>query len=102
MPSAQGDQAGAASFVLDIYLAVLHLACGKEEEAEKLFLSVLGSNPYIAGAWNDLGKTYYHGYRMEEAWQCWDTARRLCAAHPLLAEQYALERSLRDSYPDFF
>jgi len=95
-------KAPAAAFVLDLYLANLHEGVGEDEEAERLFLAALGENPRIAGAWSDLGRVYYGRYRTGEAWQCWDTARRLCPGHPLLGEHDAREQGLRESYPDFF
>ena len=95
-------KAGAAALVLDVYLANLYEGVGEDEEAQRFFLAALGENPRIAGGWCDLGRVYYGRYRTGEAWQCWDTARRLCPGHPLLGEHDAREQGLRESYPDFF
>lgn len=91
-----------ATLVMDLYLANLHEGLGEGEEAERLFLAALAENPRITGGWSDLGRIYYGRYHVEEAWQCWDTARRICPHHPMLEGHGGRERKLRDDYPDFF
>jgi len=90
------------AYELDIYKANCVLADGKPAEAGQLFIKALKANPYISGAWADLGDTYYSSFRMDLAWQCWDEARRLSPANPIAAKVNELEDHLRSSYPDFF
>jgi tetratricopeptide (TPR) repeat protein len=90
------------AYELDIYKANCVLADGKPAEAGQLFLKALKANPYISGAWADLGDTYYSSFRMDLAWQCWDEARRLSPGNPIAAKVNELEDHLRTTYPDFF
>ena len=70
--------------------------------AEQLFIKVLGANPFLAGAYHDLGQLYFDGFAHEKAWMCFDTARRLYPDHPLMKDITALERRYERDFPDLF
>ncbi len=69
---------------------------------QKLFLTVLGANPFLAGAYHDLGVLYYETYRHPLAWLCFDTGRQLSPDHFLLKEITDLEQRFQHDFPDYF
>lgn len=70
--------------------------------AEKLFLSVLEINPFLAGAYHDLGRLYDETFRSPEAWLCFDTARRISPDHFMLKGITNLELRFEHDFPDHF
>ena len=73
-----------------------------ESSPVKSFINVLTINPYITGAYIDLGKIFYEDYDTPSAWRCWDIARSLYPKHTLLTEVYELEANLEKQHPEFF
>lgn len=88
--------------VLDIFIANTLTALGKNDEAEKSFLTALQANPFIAGVWKDLGDLHRRNYHTQEAWLCYDNARRLYPAQRMLEEVTKLESRLEKDFPEFF
>jgi len=88
--------------VIDIMIADNKMFSQDMAEAQRMFLSVLKINPYIAGVYNDLGDTYVSSYDTFSGWQCWDTARFLCPNHPMLVQITEYENRLKANYSDFF
>jgi hypothetical protein len=70
--------------------------------AEKLFLSVLETNPFLAGAYHDLGRLYDETFRSSEAWLCFDTARQISPDHFMLKGITNLELRFEHDFPDYF
>jgi tetratricopeptide (TPR) repeat protein len=89
-------------YVLDIHLADALSSLGQGAEAERIFMSVLQRNPFLAGVWNDLGQLYHHEYEMNKAWLCWDVARRIAPNHPMLADITRNELRMEHDFPEFF
>jgi tetratricopeptide (TPR) repeat protein len=89
-------------YVIDIHLADALSSLGQGAEAERIFMSVLRRNPFLAGVWNDLGQLYHHEYEMNKAWLCWDVARRLAPNHPMLANITRNELRMENDFPEFF
>lgn len=90
------------SHVVTIFLADVQSALGKRDEAQLNLQSAVTANPLIAGAWKDLGDSFYAQYDAESAWICWDTGRYLQPHHPLLKEIDDLEASLLREHPEYF
>jgi hypothetical protein len=88
--------------VLMIFEANVRLTLEQPAESKKNFLAALAVNPYIVGAWKDLGDLYFKNYEMREAWRCWDLARQLLPGHPMLQPVGELEQNLLTTYPEFF
>ena len=88
--------------VLKIFEANNRLILGKAQESKALFHAVLGVNPYITGAWKDLGDIYFRSYNSQAAWRCWDTARALNGSHHLLVRIKQFEERLIKINPEFF
>lgn len=90
------------SDVLDVFEGNELLSLKQGERGERLLLAALQENPYVTGAWHDLGDYYYRSFRMQDAWGCLDAARRMDAQNPTLRQIDELEQTLRAKNPDFF
>lgn len=66
------------------------------------YSDALDHNPFLLGAYKDLGDCYAAAYDARRAWRCWEAARRLDPAHPMLRGVHALERRILDEQPDYF
>lgn len=87
---------------LKVFEANIQASIGETETAKELMLEALDENPYITGAWKDLGGFYFVDYDAEAAWMCWDTGRRINPDHPLMTEIDGFEAQLRAKHPGFF
>ena len=90
------------AYVLDVFGANHQSKLKNTAEAERLFLAALGSDPYLTGAWFDLGKLYYASFRTREAWACWDMARSLSPTHLFGKDVDNVERRITSDLPQFF
>lgn len=88
--------------VLIIFEANVRTSLGDPDTAKRLFMSALTTNPYIAGAWKDLGDLYLRSYNARDAWWCWDLARKIAPDHRLVVPINKLEQKLLKRYPEFF
>jgi tetratricopeptide (TPR) repeat protein len=95
-------QPGSSGYVLDVFEgnALLSLHDGKNG-ADHL-LAALAANPYLLGAWKDLGGYYYQSFQADKAWACWDAARRVNPRHSMLLPINEMENRLRTAFPEFF
>jgi hypothetical protein len=88
--------------MLDVFEGnILFNLRGGQAGADHL-LAALKVNPYLLGAWKDLGGYYYRSYETDMAWACWDAARRVNAQHSMLLQITELENRLRQAFPEFF
>lgn len=94
--------AGSAVHLLRIFEAGVMSARRQPARAMKLYQEALTTDPYITGAWIDLGNMHFEAFECEQAWQCWDAARHLTPDHKSLEQVTGLEQMLRKEYPDFF
>ncbi len=88
--------------MIDIMIANQQSVLGQNAEAQKRMLGALKSNPYIAGAYKDLGDMFYAGFDMVSAWMCWDFARKQAPEHFMLKPISDYEADLLKNFPDFF
>jgi hypothetical protein len=87
---------------LTILEANKRVALGELDVAEELYLDGLEGNPFLTGAWVDLGDLYFKKLQMATAWRCWEVARRIDSAHPVLKSLNDLEKRLQADFPDYF
>ena len=90
------------AYLLDVFAANHEVALKHATEARKLFLSALAANPYLTGAWFDLGKLFYGTFKTEEAWACWDAARAMNPNHPFGKNVESMERQMAADHPELF
>ncbi|OJT18996.1 hypothetical protein BO221_36360 [Archangium sp. Cb G35] len=94
--------AGQRAHVLMTFEAAHHRALGEPEQARELLLQALEVNPFLTGAYKDLGDLYVRDYKPREAWLCWEAARRIAPAHKLLEDVRAMEEMLAAEHPEYF
>lgn len=90
------------AYLLDVFAANHEVTLKHSTEARKLFLAALSANPYLTGAWFDLGKLFYGTFKTEEAWACWDAARALNPDHPFAKTIETMERQMAADHPEMF
>ncbi len=88
--------------VIDIMIANQQAVLGRNEEAQKRMIKALKVNPYIAGAYKDLGDMFYADFDMVSAWLCWDFARKQAPDHFMLKPISDYEADLLKNFPYFF
>lgn len=90
------------AYLLEVFAANHELSLKHTTDAEKLFLAALSSNPYLTGAWLDLGKLYYGTFKTQDAWACWDAARSINPNHPFARSLESMERQMAADHPELF
>ncbi|WNG17145.1 tetratricopeptide repeat protein [Cystobacter fuscus] len=94
--------AGQRAHVVNTFLAALHRGLGEGAQARELLLQALEVNPFLTGAYKDLGDLYVSDYEMSRAWRCWEAARRIAPGHGLLKDVHAMEEMLAAEHPEYF
>jgi hypothetical protein len=102
LSSLRGKTTSPYAYVLDVFAANHLVGLKQTAEAEKMFVSALSANPYLTGAWLDMGKLYYTTFRTEEAWACWDAGRAMKPDHQLARGIDEMERKMVAEHPEFF
>jgi len=88
--------------VIDLMIANQKAVLGEYEAAAQILIGALKSNPFLAGAYKDLGDLFYGQLDMASAWRCWDFARELEPKHFMLEPISEYEKELIKNYPEFF
>jgi len=88
--------------VIDLMIANQKAVLGENEAAAKILIGALKANPYLAGAYKDLGDLFYGQMDMASAWRCWDFARELEPKHFMVKPISDYEKELVKNYPEFF
>lgn len=96
------SRADSMKYMLDVFEGNTRLGLGAMPGGGDQLLSALRVNPYLLGAWKDLGDAYYRGFQTDRAWACWDAARRVNPQHPMLKPVTDMEGRLRASFPEYF
>jgi hypothetical protein len=87
-------------YMLDIYLGDAKTVAGQDGRPD--LLAALQVNPYVTGAWFDLGSKYFSSFHSAEAWDCWDFARSLQPEHPFRDGPDGIEKRLVTEHPEFY
>ena len=90
------------AYLLDIFRANKMIDPQQSFTAISHFRKALEANPYITGAYVDLGKMYYEQYETQLAWRCWDAARKIKPDHDFLQQIDPLEDMFKAKYPQYF
>ncbi len=88
--------------MIDIMIANQQSVLGQNDKAQKKMLAALKANPFITGAYKDLGDMFYADFDMASAWLCWDFARKRVPDHFMLKPISEYEKELLSDFPDFF
>ncbi len=100
------------SYLLDIFRANLikdlaahgaeKINTSGERKPELAFVSALKVNPFITGAYYDLGEYLRTLFKHTEAWECFKIARKLKPGHPFQKNLDETEEKLIRENPEFF
>ncbi|MFP2926924.1 tetratricopeptide repeat protein [Pyxidicoccus sp. 3LG] len=93
--------AGRWAYVLKTFEAASRRALGEKEKARDLLLAALQANPFLTGAYKDLGDLYLQGFQMHVAWMCWEAARKISPGHRLMKDIDELEAMLAAEHPEY-
>jgi tetratricopeptide (TPR) repeat protein len=94
--------AGRRAHVLNTFESLCHVVLGEPEQAIERLLAALAVNPFLVGAYKDLGDLFMRAYEMRRAWTCWEAARRFSPQHKMLTQIAELEKTLATEHPEFF
>jgi hypothetical protein len=95
-------QSGSAGYMLDVFEGNILLNMRGGTGGADHLLAALKANPYLLGAWHDLGGYYYQSFEADKAWACWDAARKVNPQHSMLKPVTEMENRLRTAFPEFF
>lgn len=90
------------AFVLETQLGSMKMNSPKRAEAIDHYLKAIEGNPQLTGAYVDLGKVLQSQYRVDEAWICWELARRISPNHGMVKEFVNLENLLLKNHSEFY
>jgi tetratricopeptide (TPR) repeat protein len=79
-----------------------HQGLGELAIARPMFVRVLSVNPWLAGAYKDLGDLQFRQFDMARAWRCWDAGRRIAPNLSIFSGINQLENTLLQQHPEFF
>lgn len=88
--------------VIDVFRANSLAETGDPAGAVDAFRKAITANPYLAGAYKDLGGVLYGMYEVPSAWDCWDAGRKIAPGHPLFEDVAKTEDRLLRQSPRFF
>jgi hypothetical protein len=94
--------ASAKSHVLKIFEANYRAMLGDRVAARTLFIEALTTNPYIAGAYKDLGDVLIMSFDTPRAWRSWDLGRKIAPMFSNFGAVSQFENSLATSHPEYF
>lgn len=89
-------------YILTLYEANDRQSLGELAVAKPMFVSVLDANPWLAGAWKDLGDLQFRQFDMAHAWRCWDAGRQIAPTLSIFASVNQFERQLVQQHPEYF
>lgn len=90
------------AYVLKIFEANDRLQLGDAVSARRLFVETLAVNPFLAGAYKDLGNLLLASYDTPRAWRSWDIGRRLAPKFANFRAVDEFESSLVTKHPEYF
>jgi tetratricopeptide (TPR) repeat protein len=88
--------------MLKTFEAIDRAKLGELVVAKSLFAEALQSQPFLAGAYKDLGDVLVMGYDTFRAWRCWDIGRRIAPNFPTFSSVTEFEKKLVAEYPEYF
>ena len=89
-------------YMIDVFRGALMTLLSRTDEANQQFLKALKVNPSLASVYVLLGTNYFRSMATEDAWRCFDAARRITPNSPSLADAKALETRFERDFPEAF
>lgn len=88
--------------IIDVFRGALLTLVNRPDEANQQFLKALEANPLLTSVYVLLGTNHFRSMATEDAWRCFDAAKRINPASPSLADVRALETRLERDFPEAF
>jgi hypothetical protein len=88
--------------IVMLFEANLRARLGDVRGALPLYVSVLRTNPALAGAYKDIGDALYKSYDAQRAWRSWDAGRRMAPDLSMFKQVNRLEHNLMREHPEYF
>lgn len=70
--------------------------------AEDRLAQAIIADPFLTGAYCDLGQASFMNYEMSQAWDLWDQARRVNPEYPALHEIAGIEERAAKDFAEYF
>jgi len=97
------DRSGLSrGFLVDVFRGALLTLLNRPEEANSLFLKALEVNPFLTSVYVLLGTNHFRSMATEDAWRCFDAAKKVNPASPSLADVRSLENRFEHDFPEAF
>ena len=97
------DRAGLTrGHIIDVFRGALLTLVNRPDEANQQFLKALEANPLLTSVYVLLGTNHFRSMATEDAWRCFDAAKRINPASPSLTDVRILETRLERDFPEAF
>ena len=88
--------------VLDVFAGAELTILNRAAEANPRYLKALDTDPTLTSVFVLLGTNHFRALETENAWRCFDAARKINAKSPSLVDVNALEARLEIDFPEAF
>ena len=89
-------------YIINVFLGNTYAAMRQGPKAVQLLIEALEHNPFLTGAYKDLGDKLMMAYEMPDAWACWDRMREIHPEHMLAGSVTEMEKALVRDFPQYF
>ena len=89
-------------YLLELFEANDRRLLGDGKAGRELLTSALIVNPFLAGAWKDLGDAVLMTFDTPRAWRCWDVGRSIAPKFQTFEAIDRVEQSLAAGHPEYF
>jgi len=87
-------------YLIEIFKADIEEQLGQDATPE--FVKALSKNPYITGAYKDLGDNFFGQGDFINAWGCYEMFRKIHAKHLFVQDIEESEKSLEKTFPECY
>lgn len=87
-------------YLIEIFKADIEDQLGQNATPE--FVKALSKNPYITGAYKDLGDNFFGQGDFINAWSCYEMFRKIHAKHLFIADIDESEKVLEKTFPECY
>ncbi len=87
-------------YLIEIFKADIEEQLGQDASPE--FVKALSKNPYITGAYKDLGDNFFGQSDFINAWGCYEMFRKIHAKHLFIADIEESEKTLEKTFPECY
>ena len=89
-------------YIINVFLGNTYAAMKQGPKGMEMIVEALERNPFLVGAYKDLGDKLMTAYEMPDAWACWDRMREIRPEHMLSGTVTDMETRLVADFPQYF